>query len=228
MAIYAGNWKDGDGVPFDPNAFAHVDYGASGSARSRRLRPRSSPGRAQATYNFRRLAETWSMLLSDPERTEWAVAAGALDRETRSGTFPTLTAHAFFQRCCHPALTINGTYLASPPTFPPPVSTDIYAQEYVEATQIFSALYFVYAADQGDPDTGIAMFQIHPAHAGQANEIAFTNLIGYTYPLPRVLGPHYIYGNAAWPVPDHQPARAMVRRWQLHNFDRVIDTYNKT
>ncbi len=70
MAIYSGNWKDGAGVPFDPNAFAHGQQGAK-VAQPRRRGRRDQPHIARNTATARYLAHVWLNVLTDAQRTEW-------------------------------------------------------------------------------------------------------------------------------------------------------------
>lgn len=228
MAIFEGDWYSGDGVPFDPNSIPVTDTGEGGIAKKLRRKVRETPGRRQHAIILAALGHFWSKELTAGTRAAWNEAAAVLLKETRSGTTPALTGPAFWQRCVHPAETVLCPLQWGPISFPPPVTPGLVALEYVEATETFKLAYSTNEADEGDPVTGIAMFQIHPQRAEGGNESAFTHLIGWTSPLPTVTDEHLLSGVAHWHVPAHLPARAMVRRWQIHHFDRTVDSYEKT
>lgn len=77
MAIYAGNWKDGDGVAFDGGALARGQFGA-GTAQVRRPGRWGHGPRAHNAAVSRYLAYLWAHVLSEEQRFQWSHALPGL------------------------------------------------------------------------------------------------------------------------------------------------------
>lgn len=88
MAIFAGDWKDADRVPFDPNAKVPHTWPGGGSAAVRRHRIRPHPMHSFFRATARRLRDRWHNKISEGNQAAWAAqgATGAPKRGTTDRT----------------------------------------------------------------------------------------------------------------------------------------------
>lgn len=98
MPIYTGNWHDGDGVPFTPEAYAEPNrtQGQSVMRRRRVRHPHPTPQETAAT--FRRAAWLWQTELDQTERDEWIQRAADWNWHCRTSGDKHLPPFALFVR----------------------------------------------------------------------------------------------------------------------------------
>lgn len=75
MSIFAGDFKDPQGVPFDPHSYAHAGTGDSQVMQRRYFTNTNKVWLVALTRTLRDCAGYWKELLDDEDRAIWKVAA---------------------------------------------------------------------------------------------------------------------------------------------------------
>ncbi len=221
MAIFSGDWKDGNGVPFDPSAFQCQDYAASGTAQLRPRSPRRTAAQQQATLNFSIAARLWFNTLDETERQTWRDNGPFYHFFERHGDFSSWYGYRSFMRSQIPGVTAGTVLKLQGPDFGVP-----WDALFVDATREdgggLITVYMVNLDRTVEPKSHIEIFQINPAATGLSYEIDWTRLLlsvpgwangdeAFTFEM----SPHWV--NPTW-----MQYKLLIRWWNVHLCGQVV------
>lgn len=225
MAMFAGNWEDPYGVPFDEGAFKLGDLPGGGIARKRRVKVRPSSLWLDVRASFAAVARFYKDNLTTDQKVDWEIIGRTFEHQTRDGQMQKLHQVAFYQRCIMPSTYIDGKqelYTFAEPPWPTPILPGLV---YDEIADTFTCSYTTYSDARSWPYTGIQMFQIEPRAAGKYWECSHTRLIACQRPMETDDAVHQLVGAAHWTVRPHQQARCLLRAWFHHTYHRAIQAW---
>lgn len=184
MAIFAGNWLDGAGDPFDPDAKALQTWTGGGMAAARRHGIRPHAAHAPFVRVARAAADRWHNILSGADQTEWDVIADT--GPTRRGDVGRTPCNAWITFAALTWIDLHATDSTDR------TGSETHYNDYLSATLDAVTLgaqtltYTVnYNAESGeDLHAAIAAYQINPRYARAANPQRQTRLVDL-HPLPQ-------------------------------------------
>lgn len=182
MAIFAGNWKDALGKPFDPGAKVPDTWADGGSAATRRLATRPNQARAQFIATARAAAHRWLNTIPSPDQDAWetqgqtgASERGTLDRTPVNG-FVQYASFDFVQLYHQPPSVVLA---------PTAAGENFLSAVITDADFLTQTVTFIVDAD---PDlhlfawARLATYQINPKKIHGANPWRHTRLIDLAPP----------------------------------------------
>lgn len=200
MAIFAGNWHDASGVPFDPDANVLQTWTGGGMAAGRRRAVRPHSAHAPFVQAVRASAERWHNDLTTQDRTDWTVQGltgagrrGDLARDPVNG-FIMLNAYDLIQLYALPPSTV---------TYPAAIART-WSTATADSVDVPNQTV-TFTVDSDDPihlyaHARLATFQIHPAAVRHANPWRATRLIDLAVAADFDPLPYVATVDLRWPV----------------------------
>ena len=177
MALFMGSWQDGDGVPFDGDAYNPDTWDGGGSAAVRRRRIRPHSGQADFVRAIRSAADHWHHTIDTAARSGWDYE-GSLGT-TRRGSTNRTPVNGFIQYNAFDAI----THYYDPPS-------NVHSPTEAEPGFHWTSIIDVRSNDQtvgyhglavaglsGFAYARLAVFQIEPNAVLRANPWKATRLI---------------------------------------------------
>jgi len=171
VAIYAGNWRDGSGVPFDPGAFATPAGRTGQRAQVRRFDRIASTAQQTARALFSNVMHFFGQDLTPAERADWQYEADLSAHPTRLMVSKDLEAPALYATSQIMQAARDFSQEPFEPDFPAPVlpwtGTFEWFTRPTVARFAIANLYVV----QGPPNSGIIAGCSYPPPPGHPTPI---------------------------------------------------------
>lgn len=229
MAIFAGNWKDAEGVPFCANAYQKEDYGASGSAQGNSRGGWGSARQRHAVVMFMRAAWHWSNALTDEQRAMWVDMSQRRAWYYRRYVPPTTFYGRGYLSFLQGAVSAYGGEVLVQDEPGWAMSGDTIDACWYEDGKIWVTFYNQWRIDV--PDSFANVFQVNPKYMWKDYLRQETRDLGIVY--------HWQYQDyeyttfswkPAWPVRGWPGGRVFIRAWRgyegspgvLQNWDEVV------
>lgn len=211
MAIFAGNWKDAFGIPFDPDAKVLQAWPGGGMAAGRRRKISPHPAHAAFSRNGRATGHDWLHVLTPTHRTDWQTAAdtgvtrrGSVSRIPAAG-YIAFSSIGWVDRYDHES---TDRYAVAPLiiTF---TGGTLEAVDLVAQTLTYDVTW---AGEAADPqNAAIAVYQVNPRYVRSPNPHRQTRLIDL-HEIPSSPPWHHTATvDLAWPAAAGDAVRIYIR-----------------
>lgn len=211
MAIWTGNWRDGEGVAFDVNAKSTKTSATGGQAAVRRHRIRHHPSHAPFVAAIRRQRDRWWNVLDHLDRAEWDTPPK--NQVSRRGGDSLQTASRFLVFNCKgfadqwadgsTAVKYPGGAALSP------TGAGNFSIDLVNQTVTFDLDYPQYWTYTEDP--AIVTFQADPRFVRGNGPRYHTRIIGLDHTFPAGPDTYTPTLSLAWPLLSSSTAAFLIR-----------------
>ena len=211
MAIFIGNWNDGDGVPFDPNAIARRGTGDSHQCQVKAHHIANEILHHSWHSVMPQLRDRWTNVLTDEQRSNWAGWAPnqypARDYAQYIGDKPFV---AFASANWPVAWQLSDRWRDDPNDLALFIDT-ITFDSAVAATQLIT-ITCTYNSPPGPLNPGATyFFQVNPARFNSKRHHRFTQALGALYEFDLITPTYIFQATASYPFAAGQTVRVIYR-----------------